>query len=130
MRTNAWYDYAMNVMDSVKAKLDEYEYIIRAQMTEIDRLRAKYDSAVDENKRLIQWINGESDALTCLQAVYNNPASSEGNRIKAAASALPFERPKLSVSVSVRGSAVLGERLDQAKGMKTINPPRVIDHQP
>src|SRR6516164_1126023 len=113
----------MNVIDSVKAKLDKYEYIIREQMTEIDELRA-------ENKRLVDWIMGDADALTCLQAVYNNPASSEGNRIKAAAASLPFERPKLSVSVSVRGPAVLGERLDQANGMKTINPPKVIDHQP
>jgi hypothetical protein len=121
---------AMNVMDGVKAKLDEYEYIIRAQMTEIDRLRVKYNSAVDENRRLIEWINGDSDALTCLQSVYSNPASSEGNRIKAAAAALPFERPKISVSVSVGGPAVLGERLDQANGMKVINPPKVIDQQP
>ena len=93
-------------------------------MAEIDKLRA-------ENQRLVDWINGESDALTCLQGVYNNPESSEGNRIKAAAAALPFERPKLSVQVSVRGPAVLGERLDQANGhMKTINPPKVIEHEP
>jgi hypothetical protein len=112
----------MTVMDSVKAKLDKYEYIIRAQMTEIDKLRT-------ENKRLVDWIMGDADALTCLQAVYNNPASSEGNRIKAAAASLPFERPKLSVQVSVRGPAVLGERLDQANGMKTVNPP-LIEHEP
>src|SRR6516165_4407346 len=110
-------------MESPQQKLDRFEYVIRLQMAEIDKLRT-------ENKRLVDWIMGDADALTCLQAVYNNPASSEGNRIKAAAASLPFERPKLSVSVSVRGSAVLGERLDQAKGMKTINPPRVIDHQP
>jgi hypothetical protein len=43
-------------------------------MAEIDKLRT-------ENKRLIDWIMGDADALTCLQSVYNNPASSEGNRI-------------------------------------------------
>jgi hypothetical protein len=112
----------MTVMDSVKTKLDKYEYIIRAQMTEIDKLRT-------ENKRLVDWIMGDADALTCLQSVYNNPASSEGNRIKAATGALPFERPKLSVQVSVRGPAVLSERLDQANGMKTVNPP-LIEHEP
>lgn len=110
-------------MDSVKAKLDKYEYIIRAQMTEIDKLRT-------EVKRLVDWINDDSDALTCLQAVYSNPASSEGNRIKAAAAALPFERPKVSVSVSVRGPAVLGERLDQARTIKTVDPPPLIEHEP
>jgi hypothetical protein len=114
-------------MDGVKAKLDEYEYIIRAQMSEIDKLRARENLLDARIKQLVDWIMGESDALTCLQAVYNNPASPEGNRIKAAASALPFERPKLSVQVSVRGPAVLGERLDQANGMKTVNPP-LIEH--
>jgi hypothetical protein len=113
----------MDAQTDPRQYIDRLEYALRAQMAKIDELRA-------ENKRLVDWIMGDADALTCLQAVYNNPASSEGNRIKAAAASLPFERPKLSVSVSVRGSAVLGERLDQAKGMKTINPPRVIDHQP
>jgi hypothetical protein len=95
----------MNVMDDVKAKIDEYEYIIRLQMAEIDKLRIR-------EKHLVDWIMGNADALTCLEAAYNNPASSEGNRIKVAASALPFERPKLSVAVSVRSSDVLGECLD------------------
>jgi hypothetical protein len=115
------YDFNMTA-ESPQQKLDRFECVIRLQMTEIDKLRS-------EVKRLVDWINGDSDALTVLQSVYNNPTSSEGNRIKAAASALPFERPKLSVQVSVRGPAVLGERLDQANGMKTINPPKVIDHQ-
>ena len=114
----------MDAQTDPRRYIDRLEYALRAQMDKINELRA-------ENQRLVDWIMGESDALTCLQAVYNNPASSEGNRIKAAASALPFERPKLSVSVSVRGPAVLGERLDQANGhMKTINPPKVIEHQP
>ena len=32
----------MTAMDSVKAKLDEYEYIIGEQMAEIDRLRVRW----------------------------------------------------------------------------------------
>jgi hypothetical protein len=88
---------------------------------EIEALRA-------ENKRLIDWIMGDTDALTCLQAVYQSPESSEYSKIKAAVGALPFERPKLSVAVSVRGSDILGECLDAAK-MKTINPPKTIDHE-
>jgi hypothetical protein len=112
------------MMDSVKQKLDRYEYVIRAQMAEIDKLRA-------ENKRLLEWINGDRDALTCLQGVYNDPGASEGNRIRAAAAAIPFERPKLSVSVQVSGPSLLGDRLDQARTMKTVNPPpKVIEHQP
>jgi hypothetical protein len=112
----------MATMESAEQKLSRFECVIRLQMTEIDTLRS-------EVKRLVDWIMGDADALTILQSVYNNPASSEGNRIKAAAASLPFERPKLSVQVSVRGPAVLGERLDQANGMKVINPPKVIDHQ-
>ena len=110
--------------ESAEQKLNRFECVIRLQMTEIDKLRT-------ENKRLVDWIMGDLDSLTVLQSVYSNPASTEVNRIKAAASALPFERPKLSVQVSVRGPAVLGERLDQANGhMKTINPPKVIEHEP
>ena len=102
-----------------KQLLDRCEYTIRLQMAEIDRLRA-------ENKQLVDWINGDTDALTCLQRVYNDPKASEANRIKAAASALPFERPKLTVSVQV-GPSLLGQRLDQAR-MKTIEP-KLIEHQ-
>jgi hypothetical protein len=111
----------MDAQTNLRQYIDRLEHALRAQMDKINELRA-------ENTRLIDWIMGDSDALTCLQAVYNNPTASEGNRIKAAAASLPFERPKISVSVSVRGPAVLGERLDA--NMKTINPPKVIDHQP
>jgi hypothetical protein len=113
----------MTAIESVQQKFDHYESVIRLQMAEIDKLRT-------ENARLLAWIMGDADALTTLQAVYQNPESSEGNRIKAAAASLAFERPKISVQVSARGPAVLGERLDAANsGMKTINPPKVIDHQ-
>src|SRR6516162_7338780 len=74
--------------ETAEQKLTRYEYVIDAQMTEIDKLRA-------ENQRLLDWIMGDADAHTCLQAVYNNPASSEANRVKAAAASLPFEKPKL-----------------------------------
>jgi hypothetical protein len=109
------------------AQLDPYAYIgrleqlVRDQMAKIDQLRSEVD-------RLVSWINGDTDALHCLQSVYNNANTSEANRIKAAAAALPFERAKLSVSVQVSGPGVLGARLDQTKPpMKTINPP-LIEH--
>jgi hypothetical protein len=103
-------------------KLVRYEHVIKLQMAEISKLRA-------ENKRLLEWILGNADALTCLQAIYQNPDSSEYSKIKAATGALPFERPKLSVAVSVRGSDILGECLDAAKAMKVINPPTTVDHE-
>ena len=94
----------------------------REAEAEIAKLRA-------ENKQLLDWIMGNADALTCLQSIYQSPESSEHTKIKAATGALPFERPKLSVAVSVRGSDVLGECLDAAKAMKVINPPETIDHE-
>jgi hypothetical protein len=91
-------------------------------------LKAEIAALRAENKRLLDWILGDIDALTCLQAVYQSPESSEYSKIKAAVGALPFERPKLSVAVSVRSTDVLGKCLDAAK-MKIINPPKVIDHE-
>jgi hypothetical protein len=99
-----------------KSELARAEYVVRLQMTEIDRLRAEVD-------RLLGWINGDADALTTLQSVYLDPKESVGHRVKAAASALPFERPKVSVSVNL-GPALLGQRLDQ---MKVIEP-TTIEH--
>ena len=84
------------------------ESTIKMQMVEIDKLR-------DEIKQLVEWINGDRDALTC---------HFEANRVKAAAAAIGFERPKMTVNVRV-GPGVLGDRLDQAK---TVNPP-LIEHQ-
>ena len=109
-------------VEDAEQKLIRFEHVIKLQMEEIAKLRT-------ENKQLLDWILGNTDALTCLQGIYQNPASSEYSKIRAATGALPFERPKLSVAVSVRGSDVLGECLDAAK-MKTINPPKTIDHEP
>jgi hypothetical protein len=108
--------------ENAEQKLMRFEHVIKLQMAEIAKLRA-------ENRRLLDWITGEGDALTCLQAIYQNPESSEYTKIKAATGALPFERPKLSVAVSVRSSDVLGDCLDAAKALKTINPPKTIDHE-
>jgi hypothetical protein len=102
--------------------IQQCEYVIRKQMAKIDELHAEID-------RLVSWIMAHTDALTCLQAVYNSPTSTENNRIRAAAAALPFERAKLSVSVQVTGPAVLGNRLDGARTMKTVSPP-LIEHVP
>ena len=96
------------------------EDVIRRQMDVIREQREEID-------RLVSWINGDADALHCLQQVYNDRTTSEANRIRAAAAAIPFERAKLSVSVQVTGPAVLGNRLDGARTMKTISPP-LIEH--
>ena len=106
--------------ESAEQKLNRFECVIRLQMTEIDKLRA-------ENKALVDWIMGDRDALTTLQLIYNDDEASQANWIKAAAAAIGFERSKVTVNVRV-GPALLGERLDSARPMKTIEP-LTIDHQ-
>jgi hypothetical protein len=57
------------------------EDVIRRQIYVIREQR-------EEIAQLVSWINGDRDALTCLQAVYNDPAATDTNRIKAAAAAV------------------------------------------
>jgi hypothetical protein len=91
---------------------------LQEAMAEIEKLRA-------ENEQLLNWITGDSDALTCLQAIYQNPASSEHTKIKAATGALPFERPKLTASIGVVMD--FRERVKQARLKATA---KLIEHIP
>ena len=76
-------------------KIAQLEYVIREQMAEIDQLRAEVAGLVD-------WIAGEKDALSALQAAYVDPRSTPTNKIRAAASAIAYERSKpASVTVVV-----------------------------
>jgi hypothetical protein len=76
-------------------QIAQLEYVIREQMEEIDQLRAEIGALVD-------WIAGEKDALSALQAAYVDPRSTPTNKIRAAASAIAYERSKpASVSVIV-----------------------------
>ena len=71
------------------------EYVIKRQMDKISELR-------EENKRLLEWIMGDSgDALAILQSVYLNPGESSANRVKAASSAIGFERPRLAATAII-----------------------------
>ena len=81
----------------------QLEHVVRTQMTAIDELRTQLGQLRTENRRLLDWIMGEGpDALLALQRVYSDPKTNENNVIKAAASALPFERGKpASVVVQV-----------------------------
>ena len=68
----------------LKAYAERLEVLCCAQADEITKLR-------EENERL----RAEGGAAAALRDVYLNPNSSEGNKVKAAAASLPFERPKL-----------------------------------
>ena len=119
----------MNAPTDAQATIAEYDSALHTMLDENEALRAERDQLRMEIDRLVSWINGDHDALHCLQSIYNDAGVAEGSRIKAAAAAIAFERPKLSVSVQVSGPGVLGERLDQRQTMKTVNPP-LIEHQP
>jgi hypothetical protein len=108
----------------------ELDSALHQMLDENEAMRAELDQLRAENKQLTDWIMGGADALTVLQAIYRDLATSKSDRIKAAAAAISFERPKISVSVSVSGPALLGDRLDQAKTMKTINEPKLVEDRP
>ena len=90
--------------------------VIDKQNTMIEKLLVEND----ELRTLLEANGQKLDALTCLQRVYNNPKAGETNRIKAAAAAVGFEHPKMSVSVRI-GPAILGEHLDSAR-MINVSP--------
>jgi hypothetical protein len=109
--------------------LDRCEFAIRHQQEEIARLRAELERRDEELTQLLAWINGDSDALTVLQRTYMDPRISTSDRIKACGAAIGYERYKLTLAVSARSSDVLGDCLDAAKALKTVNP-KVIEHDP
>jgi hypothetical protein len=101
---------------------------LHTMLDENDALRAELAQLRAENKQLVDWIMGNCDALTTQQRTYLDPKTTTTDRIKAAGAAIAYERPKITVQVHV-GPAILGERLDSARAMKTIEP-KVIEHQP
>jgi hypothetical protein len=111
-----------------KELLDRYQYTVKYQQTEIDRLRAENERQNEELTQLLAWINGDSDALVTLQRIYMNPQESTADRIKAAGAAVGYERHKFSVQVRV-GPSLLAERLAQARTLKTVEP-KLIEHDP
>ena len=75
---------SMTAMDSVKAKLDEYEYLLKLQMAKIEELSA-------ENERL----RSAAGAHGVLKSIYADSNQPTGHRLKAAGLALQHETPKL-----------------------------------
>jgi len=74
----------MTVTDSIKSKLNQAAYTIRLQTARIAELEA-------ENERL----KARLGAHATLRLIYSDPNAPQGNRIKAAASAISYEVPKL-----------------------------------
>ena len=102
-------------------QITRLEYVIREQMKTIEQQRAEID-------RLLAWITGDSDALTTLQSVYLNPGESAGNRTRAAAAAIGYERPKMVATSLV--VVDFRERVRQARLRATLVEPKVNEHIP
>jgi len=71
-------------MDSIEAKLREYETLLTQQMDQIEQLIA-------ENAQL----RSEADAHATLRSIYLDPTQNGSLRLKAAAASLPFEKGKM-----------------------------------
>ena len=89
----------MAVMDSVKAKFDQYEYTIKL-------LTAKLAELAATNERLQAGL----DAHSTLQAIYRDESAPRSDRIRAANSAIGFEQPKMGSILPSLGSVNRAER--------------------
>jgi type II secretory pathway component PulM len=70
-------------------------------LDENEALRAEVTTLKGQLSTLVDWINGDADALTTLQSVYLSADEPAANRIKAAAAAIGYERPKLTATANV-----------------------------
>jgi hypothetical protein len=77
-------------MDSIAAKLAEYETLLKLQMQKIEELAA-------ENELLRSGL----DAHSTLKEIYLDRNAPQGNRIKAAQAALNVEKPRLAMTAYV-----------------------------
>jgi hypothetical protein len=81
--------------------LANYEKALHKMLDESQALQAEIVKLKEQLSTLVDWINGDVDALTTLQGLYLNPDEPAGNRIKAAAAAIGYERPKPATSLVV-----------------------------
>jgi len=107
--------------------------VIAQQNQVLEQVIAERD---DLRQHLENLAPGAPDALACLRRVYNDPKVREGERVKAAAAAIGFERSKpASVSVVVDfKERVRTARLNQLAKDKARwaaeDAAKVIEHQP
>jgi hypothetical protein len=83
---------------------------------------------VDDPERVVDQ---DLDALKYLQLVYRGQIQAEGQRMRAAIAALPFETPRLSINANIEGKD-FGLRLEAAikRSGVQIERVRVIEAKP
>jgi hypothetical protein len=117
-------------------KVGQLLEVIKRQNTGLEQLIAERDRLRAELEAFVAWVNGEQDALACLQRVYNNPTADEASVIKAASAALPYERSKpASVVIQVdwkertRNARLKQLEKDKAR-WAAEDAAKTIEHQP
>ena len=111
-------------MNRTAPTLANYEKALHRMLDENAALQAEVTKLNGQLSTLVDWINGDADALTTLQGLYLNPSEPAGNRIKAAAAAIGYERPKPATSLVV---VDFRERVRQAR-LKAMA--KTIEHIP
>ena len=81
----------MNAPTDAQKLIAEMDGALHTMLDENEALRAQVGELRGEIKRLVDWINGDRDALHCLQSIYNSPHADQGSRIKAASAAIGYE---------------------------------------
>src|SRR6516164_1188378 len=117
-------------MNKTAPTLADYEKALHQMLDENEALRAEITKLNGQLSTLVDWIMGDADALTTLQGVYLNPDEPAANRIKAAAAAIGFERPKLTATANL-DFVGFRERVRQARlkaVAKTLE--KTIEHMP
>src|SRR6516164_7236722 len=98
-------------MSNSQPTIAELDSALHTMLDENDALRAELAQLRDENKRLVDWINDDADALTTLQRTYLDPKTSTTDRIKAAASAIAFARREQVLGLPPRHGPASGKIL-------------------
>ena len=88
-------------MREIAPTLAKYEKALHQMLDENEALRAEVTKLKEQISTLVNWINGDVDALTTLQGLYLSPDEPAANRIKAAAAAIGYERPRLTASANL-----------------------------
>jgi hypothetical protein len=103
---------------TTQSKLDKLAKATSDLLDENDMLQAK----VKKYEALLEAISDERGLLGVLQKMAHDPRLPVDTRIKAAAAALPYERPKLTINAHTTVVS-LAQRLDGAQ-------PNTIEHEP
>jgi hypothetical protein len=112
-------------MNKTAPTLANYEKALHKMLDENEAQRAEIVKLKEQLATLVDWINGDANALTTLQSVYLNPDEPAGNRIKAAAAAIGYETPKLAATANL--VIDFRERVQRARLKATA---KLIEHIP